>query len=152
MKKLCLLSLLSFLFLSCGLKPYQPAYNYIQTKREHVKLDSLGNGRVLIYNGADILHTLDNTERLNIWIKKKPLGQLWGYEYVIINLDAGEYTFDLQHKDLVNMRSSHKVIINDTVKIIRVEPTMFSNKITITNKLPKKFSELYRLAKNRVKK
>ena len=57
------------LITSCALKPITSEYNFITTDLEKVEL---GNGKILIYNGANILHKIDNTARLNIWIDNKP--------------------------------------------------------------------------------
>ena len=67
---------------------------------ESIDLDQLGNGTILIYNGADILYKMVNTARLNIWINKKALGQIRAREYVIINLKKGEYEFKALHRIL----------------------------------------------------
>jgi hypothetical protein len=139
MKKLFLLASISLLLSSCALRPIGSQYSFIKTDVENITLDNLGDGKVLFYNGADILHRMDNTARLNIWIQGKPLGQLRGGEYVIIQLNEAEYNVKLHHQDVFNMRSEHKLQINDTVKVVRVEPTLTSNKLTITNYLPDRF-------------
>ena len=141
MKKLFLLAAISLLIISCALRPIGSQYSFIKIDVNDVELDSLGNGKILFYNGADILHRMDNTARLNIWIEDKSLGQLRGGEYVIIQLNNAEYNVKLHHQDVFNMRSEHKVIVNDTVKVIRVEPTITSNKLSVTNELPKKFEK-----------
>ena len=133
---------------SCALKPVTSEYNFIKTDLKQVDLEKLGNGTVLIYNGANIFHKIDNTARLNVWINNKALGQIRPREYVIINLNAGEYQFKALHIDVVNMRSTHKVVLNENTKIIKIKPTLTSNKLEITNLLPKKF-EKYTYAKKR---
>ena len=133
---------------SCALKPVTSEYNFIKTDLEQVDLEKLGNGTVLIYNGANIFHKIDNTARLNVWINNKALGQIRPREYVIINLNTGEYQFKALHIDVVNMRSTHKVVLNENTKIIKIKPTLTSNKLEITNLLPKKF-EKYTYAKKR---
>jgi len=84
---------------------------------------------------------MDNTARLNIWIDNKPLGQIRPSEYVIINLNDGKYLFDVLHLDLVNMRSSHDVLIDGNTKVIKIKPNLTSNKLTVTNELPKRFEK-----------
>ena len=124
-------------FMSCSsnLKVIQSEFDLLKFEEDNFGLDKLGNGKVLIYNGADVLHQA--TGRLNIWIDSQPLSQLKLKEYVIINLNEGSYKFKIQHIDVVNMRSNHNIKINKETKVIRVEPTVFSNKLTITNDLPK---------------
>ncbi|WMI65452.1 hypothetical protein RBH94_15475 [Aestuariibaculum sp. YM273] len=115
---------------------------------EKVQLDNLGNGTILIYNGADILHKIDNTARLNIWIDDKALGQIRPSEYVIINLKTGKHQFKALHIDLVNMRSEHDVEIDDKTKVIKIKPNITSNRLTVTNELPEKF-EKFKYAEKR---
>ena len=78
---------------SCALRPLASNYDYQINKTESINLDNLGNGRILIYNGADGLHKIDNTARLNMWINEKPMGQVRASEYAIIELEKGTYEF-----------------------------------------------------------
>ena len=150
MKKLKpLLFILPFaLFYSCGLKPISSEYTFIKTDLKDVSLDLLGDGHVLIYNGANMLHTVDNTARLNVWIDHIPLGQIRPREYAILNLQPKEYQFKLLHIDFVNMKSEHAVFIDKNTKVIMIKPTVTSNKLEITNKLPSKF-EKFKYAEKR---
>ena len=144
-----ILNLFMLLFISsCALRPIPSEYFFVKTDMEIIELERLGNGKILIYNGADVLHRLDNTARLNIWINEKALGQIRGGEYVIVDLKNGKYDFNVLHIDLLKMRSGHGVVIDDTTKVIRIEPTITSNKLTITNELPKRF-EKFRYAEKR---
>ncbi len=145
--KILLFSVL-LLLTSCALKPIISEYNFIKTDLEKVELDKLGNGTILIYNGANILHKVDLTARLNIWIDDKALGQIKPSEYVIINLKNGEYQFKALHIDVVNMRSTHDVIIDNNTKVIKIKPNLTSNKLTIMNELPKRF-EKFKYAEKR---
>lgn len=135
--------LFSVLFLtgSCALKSIPSEYNFVKTDFKNTDLNKLGNGKILIYNGADFLHKVDNTARLNIWINDRPLGQLRGSEYVVIDLKNGVYKFKVLHIDMFNMKSTHEIEIDDKTKVIRVKPTLTSNKLTITNELPKNFGK-----------
>ncbi|TXD84243.1 hypothetical protein ESY86_06585 [Subsaximicrobium wynnwilliamsii] len=143
-----LLAFLAICFLtSCGLKPIASEYSFIKTDMGTVDLEGLGNGTVLIYNAADMLHKIDNTARLNVWIDEKPMGQIKPSEYVIINLKNGNHQFKLLHKDVVNMRSDHEVQVSDSTKVIRVKPNIASNKLEVTNELPLKF-EKFKYAEN----
>ncbi|GAA4807606.1 hypothetical protein [Litoribaculum gwangyangense] len=148
-KKNSFVALLIVLILSgCALKPISSEYAFVKMEVNDIQLDKLGNGNVLIYNGADILHRIDNTARLNVLINEKALGQVRPAEYVVLNLQKGEYQFKLRHIDLVNMRSEHDVEIDESTKVIRIEPTINSNKLTITNQLPKKFDK-FKFMQNR---
>ena len=127
------------LLTSCALKPIPSQMEY--QKIENVELDQLGNGKVMIYNGSNVFHKADNTERLNIHINDKALGQLRGSEYVIINLADGDYKFDVLHLDMVNMRSSHEVTVDSKTKVIMIKPNITSNKLEVTNELPEKWEK-----------
>ncbi|SHK09163.1 hypothetical protein [Chryseobacterium polytrichastri] len=124
---------------SCALRSIPSDYSSVRL--ETVDTNTLGNGKVLIYNGASILHSMDNTARLNVWIDDKSIGQIRTKEYLIIDLKNGNYDFKALHIDMVNMRSTHKVEINDNTKVIRIEPTITSNKLTVTNILPENFDK-----------
>ncbi|MFD2914020.1 hypothetical protein [Psychroserpens luteus] len=129
------------LLTSCGLKPITSEYAFVKTDFEKIELEKLGNGNILIYNGANVFHKIDNTARLNVWIDDKPLGQIKPNEYVIINMKNGKYTFKVLHKDVVNMRSEHVVDINEQTKIIKIKPNITSNKLEVTNELPENFGK-----------
>ncbi|MCC9062628.1 hypothetical protein [Flavobacterium piscisymbiosum] len=139
--KQSVLCFILFLVFSCGLKSIPSEYTFIKNGFEKVELDNLGNGKVLIYNGADILHKIDNTSRINIWINDKPLGQLKASEYVIIDLKKDTYKFKVQHLDVVNMRSMDEVEIDEKTKVIKIKPNVTSNKLRVTNELPKNFDK-----------
>lgn len=139
--KYIILFLITSLLNSCALKPITSQYTFVETGLNKVTLDKLGNGTVLIYNGADILHKIDNTARLNVWISDKALGQIRPKEYVIINLKKGDYTFKALHIDVLKMKSIHDVKISENTKIIKIKPNITSNRLTITNELPKKFEK-----------
>lgn len=140
--------LIALLFSSCALKPIVSEYNYLKTNTDKVEINKLGNGTVLIYNGADIFHKIDNTARLNVWIDDKALGQIKPREYVIINLNNGNYQFKALHIDVVKFKSTHSVEIDSTTKIIKIKPSITSNKLTITNEFPRKFEKYKHAVKN----
>ncbi len=137
--KFMLLATFVFTLSSCALRHIVSEYNYEKNNISNVELEKLGNGLILIYNGADGLHKIDNTARLNVWISKKPMGQVNANEYAIIELENGDYEFEIIHVDMFKFKSTHKVTISESTKVIRIEPTITSNKLTITNQLPKKF-------------
>lgn len=149
-KKLkCILIILPVCVLvSCALGAISPEYDFIKKEKEEIRLENLGYGKILVYNGADIFHKIDNTGRLNIWIDSAALGQIRPKEYVVINLDKGEYEFQVMHLDVVNMKSTHIVTIDKNTKVIRIEPTFVANKLRVTNELPEKFGK-FEYAKNR---
>ncbi|CAM2995721.1 hypothetical protein DRF59_11005 [Chryseobacterium flavum] len=144
--KLCFLSSAVSLT-SCALKSIPSEYSTV--KIDNVDTGNLGNGKILIYNGAGFLHAVDNTARLNIWINNKSLGQIRPKEYLVIDLPKGKYEFTALHIDMVNMRSKHQVEVDENTKVINIEPTITSNRLTVTNVLPKNFDKyVYRPERN----
>lgn len=127
---------ISCLLFSCAMKPIPSEHNLVMMDKEKVSLNELGNGTILIYNDANILHTADNTSQLNIQLDGKNLGQLRAKDFAIVKLENGGHVFNLRHLDLVNMRSEHKITVTDSLKVILVKPTITSNKLEIVNQLP----------------
>lgn len=106
----------------------------------HIKVDELGNGDILIYNGAKGLYKNKlNTGRLSIWINDKLLGHIDPEEYILVSLENGNHHIKLLHVDVFNIKSEHDISITDETKIVQIKPTAFSNKLQVTNNLPKKF-------------
>ncbi|MEC8833031.1 MAG: hypothetical protein VX772_11780, partial [Bacteroidota bacterium] len=99
MKKFNLIAFVFVLLLnvSCALKPISSEHALLRMEKEDVSLESLGNGKVLIYNDANILHTGDNTARLNIILDDKNLGQLRAKDFAIIQLENGDHVFKIRH-------------------------------------------------------
>ncbi len=143
MKKIIIisLSLISIFFISCALRPIPNEHNLLRIEKNEISISELGNGNILIYNDANILHTGDNTARLNIVIDNKNLGQLRAKNYAIINLKNGKHNIKIRHIDFVNMRSEHEINVSDSVKVIRVKPTITSNLLEITNQLPNNWNK-----------
>lgn len=140
-KTLLIIILSIFTYSSCALRSITSVFDYQENKIDEVEFDKLGKGKILIYNGAGWSHRMDNTARLNIWIDEEPMGQIRAREYAIIELENGMYDFKLLHIDLFKFKSLKRVEIDETVKVIRIEPTSFSNELTITNQLPVKFDK-----------
>ena len=137
------------LFSSCAMKPIPSEHNLVMMNKEKITLNELGKGTILIYNDANILHTADNTSQLNIRLDGKNLGQLRAKDFAIVKLENGEHVFNLRHLDLVNMRSEHKIIVNDSLKVILVKPTITSNKLEIVNQLPANWEKYRYMDPNR---
>lgn len=129
------------LFASCALKTIPSEHNLIRIEKKDISISDLGNGKILIYNDANILHTADNTSRLNIKLDDKNLGQLRAKDFAVVNLENGKHVFNIRHIDIVNMRSEHEINVTDSVKVIRVKPTVTSNKLEIVNQLPENWDK-----------
>lgn len=142
------LRLLPLLFLtSCALKSIATEYETINIEKENIT-NNIGNGQIMIYSAADWTNRIDNTAKLNVWIDGKALGQLRPREYAIINMEKGEHKISLLHIDVFNMRSDHQFLIDENTKIIKVKPTITSNKAELTNEFPKKW-EVYEYMANK---
>lgn len=146
--RIIIISLSVVVFISCALQPIISEYTFQKTDIENIELNDLGNGHILIYNAANILHKMDNTGRLNIWLDNKPLGQIRPSEYVVIKLKNVKHHFKVLHIDVVNMRSEHEVKVDNDSKVIKIKPTMTSNKLELTNEFPKNF-ETFKYAEKR---
>jgi hypothetical protein len=136
-----LTTLTLILLASCALRPIPSEHNLIQIEKADISTSDLGNGNILIYNDANILHTSDNTSRLNIQLDNKNLGQLRAKDFAILNLENGKHVFSIRHIDVVNMRSVHEINVTDSTKVIRVKPTITSNKLEIVNQLPENWDK-----------
>lgn len=133
---------------SCALKPITSEYKLVKADIEEVELDELGDGKILIYNGSDFLHVISGDSRLNVWIDGKALGRLHPKEYVIVDLEKDKYQFKVRHLDLFG-KSFHDVEIDETTKVIKIMPG-YTNKLTITNRLPRKFEKFAYMEKERL--
>ncbi len=135
------LSLIFFTLLlsSCALKPLKTEYDLQSSISEPILIDKLGKGKVLIYNGAGYLNKIDNTASVNIWINNKALGQLKVNQYAVLYLLPGRYEFKIQHVDVTKFENIQTVDIDFDTKIIRVKPTITSNKVTIEDDVPSNF-------------
>ena len=60
---------------------------------------------------------------------------------MIINLKEGKHQFKALHIDVVNMRSTHDVVIDKNTKVIKIKPNITSNRLKVTDKLPRKFEK-----------
>ncbi|NCG04678.1 MAG: hypothetical protein GWO82_05025 [Bacteroidetes bacterium] len=107
----------------------------------NANIDDLGNGNVLIFNGANRSLNFSNSKRVSVWIDDKLVGHFDPQEYLILSLEKQNYNFNLLHVDFMNFESEHSVDIEDETRIIMIKPTAFSNKLQVTNELPKHFGK-----------
>ena len=56
-------------------------------------------------------------------------------------MENKKHIIKLLHIDVVNMRSEHDVIVTNETKIIRVKPTLTSNKLEVANEFPNNFEK-----------
>lgn len=137
------LAFYAFSLSSCALSAVSTQHTVVNTTGEIVNLNSLGNGKVLLYNGAGFFNKIDNTARVNVWIDGLAVGQIRVGEYVVVFLNPGKHTVKIEHIDMVKMRSEHEIEVLGDTKVIEVKPTITSNKATVVNELPSNF-ERYR--------
>ncbi|WP_430400843.1 hypothetical protein [Flavobacterium sp.] len=127
------------MFLSCGLKPLKSEYILQRSISDPVLIGEFDSGKILIYNGAEFNHKIDNSSTLNVWINNRALGQIKANEYVIIYLLPGKHEFKLIHNDIKKFESIHIVEVDNTTKIISVKPTIISNIVEIKDEIPDNF-------------
>ncbi len=120
---------------SCTLKPVASERYLVKNNLQAAHIDSLGDGKVLIYNGADPL-LLGNDDRMNIWVNGQPLGQLRSREYTVVDVGMGDREFNLARRSMFLIKSSHTIKINPGTKVLRVDPIFITSTMTQTNKLP----------------
>ncbi|MGB3585470.1 MAG: hypothetical protein WBA23_02965 [Tunicatimonas sp.] len=120
---------------SCTLKPVASENYLIKNNLHQANIDSLGDGKILIYNGADPL-LMGNDDRMNIWINGKPLGQLRSREYTVVDVGMGDCEFNLARRSLFLIKSNHTIKINPGTKVVSIDPVFVTNTMTQTNKLP----------------
>jgi hypothetical protein len=148
MKKIIYLILLISTLTGCSpLKYIKSEYNLIRTSGNDISLSEFGNGKILIFNGSGMMHKIDDTSRLNIWINGNALGQLKANEYAVLLLLPGTYNFRLQHKDFANFESTHEVEITKETSFIKVKPTVISNKVEIVANMPQELRWYYNVLK-----
>jgi len=135
---------------SCAIKPLKSEYNFIDTETT-VDVNNLGNGKVLIFNAVDKLRQLGEKGSLNVWVNSKPLVHLKEREYVIIDLKKGLAEFKILHVNGINVKNIYDIEIDENIKIIRLEPTSFSNRINIVNELPSDFGKFKYAKRNPLK-
>jgi len=125
-------------FSSCGIKPIISEKPYIKLPSYQVDLKNLGNGRIMIYNGDYYcpVAVCGTSTKVNIEMDNEALGQINYGEYFIVDLGTGSKNFHLEHVEVFKIKSDHKIIIDENTKILKLEPTDFSHKLTITNELP----------------
>jgi hypothetical protein len=128
-------------FTSCSLKKIPAEIPYIRIEKNTVNLHSLGNGKILFYNYGYYcpIMTCGWTTKLNIKMNGVSLGQINYGEYFIVEIENGEYEFNLTHKDVINIKTTQKLKIDENTKVIQAIPRNLSNSITITNQIPNEF-------------
>ena len=119
---------------SCALSSITSDYNFENSNMQEVSLAKLGDGKVLVYNDVNFMHTLDNTGRVNVWIDDKPAGQIRASEYIIYTLSPGKHQIRLLHVDVVNIRSSHEISVENATKVVKIKATSVSKSISFKTK------------------
>ena len=104
-------------------------------------MDKLGEGKVLLYyEGNTFLVAKRAQYRLNLWLDGKAVAHLWPREYVVIDLREGDYQLKVQRGDnLTSTISRHDLKIDNTTKVVGIEPVFATNVLFPKNELPKRF-------------
>lgn len=140
-KLLLLLSIFNFTLTSCSLRAIPTEIPYKRVDVSNIDINSLGNGKILFYNYGYYCPIMSCgwTTKLNIKMNGVSLGQINYGEYFIIEIEKGEYEFQLTHKDVINIKTTLKLKVDENTKIIQSIPKPLSNSITITNQIPADF-------------
>lgn len=138
---LLLLLICNFTFTSCSLRAIPTEIPYTRVDVSNINLNSLGNGKILFYNYGYYCPTMTCgwTTKLNIKMNGVSLGQINYGEYFIVEIEKGEYEFQLIHKDAINIKTTEMLKIDENTKVIQSIPRPLSNSITITNQIPADF-------------
>ncbi len=136
---------ITMLLNSCALKPILPTKNY--SPIENVSIENLGNGKILFYNYGYYCPTMTcgYTTKMNVKANEISLGQINYGEYLIVELDYGEYVFETVYKDVLKIKRTHKVTIDKDTKVIKLSINAFNEKLKVTNSLPAGINQLYQL-------
>ena len=131
-----LVALLALLLQACAIAPVTTELP-LQAGQMQVPAKEPGKTYLLLYNNASkLLHGLDNTARINVWLDGKGVGGLDIGHYVQLVLPDGDYTLKLIHRDLVEFESTHKLSLVGKPLFIEMQPTIVSNTITVHTELP----------------
>lgn len=99
-----------------------------------------GDTRVVIFNTAGALHTIDDTSRLTISLDGDELAVLRSREFTQVYLPRGDYELTLTHWDVFTFSSSHNVTIEGDEVFLDVSPTILSNSLTVGDHLPEGYT------------
>ncbi|RZJ69354.1 hypothetical protein [Flavobacterium sp.] len=146
---ICIFAICALIFSSCALSAVATQHTVVDTSGETITLNSLGNGKVLLYNGAGFFNKIDNTARVNVWIDGLAVGQIRVGEYAVVFLPDGKHKLKVEHIDMVKMRSEHEIDVANDTKIIEVKPTLTSNKANIVSELPVNFERYKQMPKRK---
>ncbi len=134
-----------FLLASCAIKPVTSEYNLVEIDQEEITLDELGDGKVLLYyEGNTFLVAKRAQYRLNLWLDDKAVAHLWPREYVVVDLEEGNYQLRVQRGDnLTSVMSRHDLKIDNTTKVVGVAPIFVTNVLLPKDELPRRFDRVF---------
>lgn len=135
--RLLLVAFLALLFQACAIAPVPTELPLHQGGQMQVPPKQPGKTYLLLYNNANkLLHGLDNTARLNVWLDGKGVGGLDIGHYVQLVLPDGDHTLKLVHRDLVNFESIHKLTLAGEPIFVEMWPTIVSNAVAVRARIP----------------
>ena len=119
--------LTTILLTSCAVNTVPADTSYVKDDAEIQSLDDLREGTVMVYNDSD---------PLNIWVNGKVVRQLETSEYVILNLNDGDHSFEFVNADESKAKTKQAFTVNPKTKILEISTTNTSNILQVRNQLP----------------
>lgn len=100
-----------------------------------------GKYRVIFFNDAGFLNSMDGTSAIELTVNGKYYGRLAAKEYIQLFLGKGKFNINLVHYDLFKFETNHELMVNDhlyvetsaspisnTFEVMEAKPTGFDTK------------------------
>jgi len=147
-KAFIFLFIISSIFNSCSLKPTISEKKYLKNpKGNTIKIDDLGNGKVLFYNYGYYCPVIEcgRLTKVNIKANGISFGQLNYGEYFIVDLENGDYLFETERRDVFLFKAKYNLKISNFTKVIKICGNTLHKSLQVTNSLPAEISQLRNL-------
>lgn len=119
------------LLAGCMMAPVKPDLPHLQEDMA-ARSTKPGEVRLVIWNNSDkLLHGLDNTGRVNVWLDGKAAGGPDIGEYIQLQVPRGSYQVKLVHLDLMEFVSQHRLDAVEDPTYVEVRATITSNDLKV---------------------
>jgi hypothetical protein len=119
------------LLAGCMMAPVRPDLPHLQDAVD-ARSSRPDEVRLVIWNNSDkLLHGIDNTGRVNVWLNGKAAGGPDIGEYIQLQVPRGQYDVKLVHLDLVEMSSQHRLEALEDPTYVEVRATITSNDLKV---------------------
>ena len=103
--------------------------------------------RVVFFNSSNrAMYGVDKSGRIDIYIDGAALATVDIGEYVQTFLPKGDHQVELRHRDMVWMKSTHRLDVDREAEWVRVYCQVFSNGFQVTHQPPPNFAADFRPA------